>query len=389
MDARILSTLAHLSNHELLEQVKLLAHHEREVTAALIAHLGELDQRRLYLAEGCSSLFAYCTQVLHLSEYAAYGRIQAARAARKFPVILALLADGAVTLTTVGLLAPLLTPENHAEVLRRARHKSKRQVEELVAQLCPKPGVPVSVRRLPTPSLTPASTAALPEAAVDSQAVGNAPGAESQPLVTPEPTPALTPARRAVVAPLAPQCYRVQFTATADTYQKLQLAQDMLRHQIPDGDLGEIFDRALTALLQNVSRQKLAATDRPREGGGTGSSSRHIPAQVKRAVWLRDGGRCDFVSPKGRRCNARAFLEFHHVVPHGVGGEATIDNIQLLCRAHNGYEAELYFGPRVSAVLENHAPYLSAPTRRNLQSRTRMAPVTRSGPSCRADARPP
>ncbi len=62
---------------------------EREATAALIAALGELDARRLYLAEGCSSLFTYCTQVLHLSEHAAYGRIEAARAARKWPVVLA------------------------------------------------------------------------------------------------------------------------------------------------------------------------------------------------------------------------------------------------------------------------------------------------------------
>ncbi len=283
MDTHILSTVVQLSDVELLDRVKLLARREREATATLIAHLAELDARRLYLAEGDSSLFTYCTQVLHLSEHTAYGRIEAARAARKFPVILELLADGEVTLTTVGLLAPLLTSENHGEVFGRARHKSKRQVEELVPQLCPKPAVPPSVRRLPSPSLTPASTSALPDAGVDSQAAGNAPGAESQPLVTPEPTPAPTPARRAVVAPLAPQCYRVQLTATAETYQKLQLAQDLMRHQIPDGDLGEIFDRALTVLLQNVARQKLAATDRPREGGGTGSGSRHIPAPVRRA----------------------------------------------------------------------------------------------------------
>ena len=89
-----LSTSTTLSDPELLAEVRRLAGHERHATARLIAALGELDARRLYLGEGCSSLFTYCTQVLHLSEHAAYGRIEAARAARKLPAILDLLADG-------------------------------------------------------------------------------------------------------------------------------------------------------------------------------------------------------------------------------------------------------------------------------------------------------
>jgi hypothetical protein len=93
---------------------------------ALIASLAEFDARRLYLGQGCSSLFTYCTQVLHLSEHAAYGRIEAARAARRFPVLLELLAGGALTVTAIGLLAPHLTVENHEHVLAAARHKTKR-----------------------------------------------------------------------------------------------------------------------------------------------------------------------------------------------------------------------------------------------------------------------
>src|SRR5512145_369793 len=151
MDATTsLSFAARLSDPELLAQVKRLAAREREATMALVAHLAELDARRLYLAEGCSSLFTYSTQVLHLSEHAAYGRIEAARAARRFPVVLDLLAEGAVTLTAVGLLAAHLTPENHREVLEEARHKSKREVEELVARLRPQPPVLPTVRKLPT-----------------------------------------------------------------------------------------------------------------------------------------------------------------------------------------------------------------------------------------------
>jgi len=357
-----------LSDKELLARIVQLAAEERQATALLIAHLAELDARRLYLAEGFSSLFAYCTEVLRLSEHAAYGRIEAARAARRFPVILEMLGDGSITLTTVGLLGPHLTFANHQELLNRAGGMSKRAVEEMLAELVPRPTVPTVIRRLPMTRSTPATSglggsaqAQAPEPVVTSSAAGLLP--------TPPPAPAAPPrGRPATVAPLAPQRYRVQFTASAETYKKLRQAQDLLRHQIPDGDLAQIVDRALSALLEQIAREKFAATSRPRGSRPrddrscgdqrTASGSRHVPAEVKRAVWLRDGGRCAFVGTSGRRCTATGFLEFHHVKPYAAGGEPTITNIQLRCRAHNTYEAELYFGPATAAqVREARAGY--------------------------------
>src|SRR5688500_16818523 len=141
-----------LPDSELLAEVTRLIECERKTTAHLIASLAEFDARRLYLGQGCSSLFTYCTEVLHLSEHAAYNRIQAARAARRFPLILERLADGSIHLTAVRLLEPHLTPENHWDVLDAARHKSKRAIEELVARLHPQPDVVPSVRKLPTPA---------------------------------------------------------------------------------------------------------------------------------------------------------------------------------------------------------------------------------------------
>ena len=352
MNTNVLSLVGQLSDQQLVAQVKVLAQREREATAALIAHLAVLDERGLYLAEGCSSIFTYCLQVLHLSEHAAYGRIEAARAARKYPIILELLGDGSANLTTITLLAPYLTPGNHVDLLAAAKHQRKRQVEELVAGLRPQPAVPSSIRRLPAPSHV---TAVVPvpggeagpevlDSAVDSS---DATRCAAGSLLSPPPSSA---ARRAVVEPLAPRCYKVQFTANAETHAKLLQAQDLLRSQIPDGDVGEIIDRALTALLSNLAKQKFAATDRPRESvadrprgnRGTVPRSRHIPAKVRRTVWTRDGGQCAFVAHNGRRCTAQAFLEFHHVVPHSAGGDATVENIQLRCRGHNGYEAEIF-----------------------------------------------
>lgn len=113
------SELSRLSDVDLLAEVKRIAGREREVTAALVASLAEVDARRLYISAGYSSLFSYCVQSLGLSEDAAYYRIEAARAARKFPVILQCLAEGRLTLTAVRLLAPHLTEDNHSIFSRK------------------------------------------------------------------------------------------------------------------------------------------------------------------------------------------------------------------------------------------------------------------------------
>ena len=329
---------AHLTDAQLLVYVKALAAGERDATARLIASLMELDSRKLYLGEGCSSLFTYCTQVLRLSEHAAYGRIAAAGRSTVSDHF-TLLADGSLNLTTVCLLAPHLTPDNHRELLTAATHKSKREVEHLVATISPQPDPPTSVRRLPTPKIAQRVPSIEPP----------------QPRLEP-PAPAMcrpaTP-EPAIVAPLAPERYKVQFTVSRETYEKLRRAQELLRHTVPNGDPGAIFDRALTVLLAEVEKQKCGATARPRGARPAASSSRRIPAAVKREVWARDGGRCAFVGVNGR-CTERGFLEYHHVQPFADGGLSVAQNLQLRCRAHNAYEAEQWFGPLV--VREVPAP---------------------------------
>ena len=138
-----------LSDDQLLTETKRLVACERTATAELLRSLMEVDSRRLYLREGCSSLFTYCTQVLHLAEGAAYNRIEAARAARRFPSVLTALEDGSLTLASARLLAPHFTLENHGQLIEAARHKSKRDVELLVATLAPKRSAPTVLRRLP------------------------------------------------------------------------------------------------------------------------------------------------------------------------------------------------------------------------------------------------
>ena len=323
----LITHASHLDDPELTAELSRLAHCEREATAALIVHLAEFDTRRLFEGAGYSSLFKYCMAVLRLSEDAVYNRIKAARAARRYPVIVDRLESGALSPTTVRLLAPRLTPENHQELLAAASGKGKQAVEELLARRFPQPDVAARVRKVPTRPMTLAAASAA------------AAGVEV-PLVLPMPA-----AAGPVVRALAPERYEIRFTASAEVREKLRVAQDLLGHAIPTGDLAQVFDRALTLLVADLSRRKFAATARPRRSRGQSDASRNIPADVKRRAVARDEHRCAFVAPNGRRCDERRFLEFHHVVPYATGGLPTVENIQLRCRAHNGYEADLFYGP--------------------------------------------
>ena len=339
MTTRI-TTPGDLDDRALLDVAKRLVLEERRATAALLRALMEIDSRRLYLGEGCASMFAYCTQVLHLSEGGACNRIETTRAARTYPVILRLIEEAALTLTAVRLLAPHLTPENHAAILECARHKSKREIEELVAALKPRPDAPAVVRRLPARTTVEPAPALLAEPRAPSPAPRPvaAPVAVGVPCQT-APAPPIVPAR---VAALAPARCRLQVTISQETHEKFRRAQALLRHAVPTGDAAAILDRALTLLVEHLERRRFAESSRPRATRPSTVRARYIPAAVRREVWRRDGGRCAFVGA-GRRCAEIAFLEFHHVEPYAVGGAAAVKNIELRCRAHNAHEARVFF----------------------------------------------
>ena len=196
---------------------------------------------------------------------------------------------------------------------------------------------------------------------------------------------------RPVIKPLSPERYRVQFTIGQEAHDILRRLQTLLRREIPDGDAGAIFERALRLLHGEVEAARFGRTtkvkdkppndqksvpaatpayeDRIRPGAdpratssaasaAPGASShlhwerrgmapsRYIPKAVRRAVWYRDRGQCAFVSASGQRCVEQEFLELHHLQPYALNGPATITNIALRCRLHNAYEAEVIFGAR-------------------------------------------
>ena len=348
-------SLTSFSDDDLLRRLSDLLGQSRRDEADLVAHIGEVDRRRLYAREASPSMFAYCTEVLHLSEAEAYLRIAAARAAREHPLLLTMLADGRLHLTAIAKLAPHLTLENREALLKRAAHRSKREIEELVAELSPRPDAPAVIRKLPdrragttSPALRLGPDAEAPSlglrpeggASVDRQLrpdgvrrPARAVGACRPPGAAPRPTSPR--ARPAVVEPLAPARYKVQFTASAELRDKLERLRALMRPSVPDGDLAAIVEHAVTEKLQRLEARRFARTNAPRKTlseSDTSPSTRQIPAAVKRVVYERDGGQCRYEDESGSRCTARRGLEFHHRHPFGHGGDHSPDGISLLCR---------------------------------------------------------
>jgi hypothetical protein len=135
----------------------------------------------------------------------------------------------------------------------------------------------------------------------------------------------------------------VQFTAGGDLRDKLERLQAL----VPGSDLATLVEQAVTAELERLEARRFGRTKAPRKTlaeTDTSAGSRAIPAAVRRAVYERAGGRCAFRDARGRRCEERSRLQFHHRHPHGHGGDRTSDNISLLCRSHNQYLAEIDYG---------------------------------------------
>jgi hypothetical protein len=223
--------------------------------------------------------------------------------------------------------------------------KTKREIEALAAAARVEAGRPApaprnTLRALPTcreragASAQPAPALLLPSSAprgtdsprgADSPRSTDSPRGADSPRGTDSPRP----------APAAPRevLHRLSVTLSAATTAKLERAQALLRHAVPNGDVGDILDRALDALIAATEKRRFGAGARRKAArsatlpaalpAGTKKGrrrSRAIPAAVRRAVFERDGGACAFVDAQGRRCGCTSGVELHHVVPFAMGG---------------------------------------------------------------------
>jgi 5-methylcytosine-specific restriction endonuclease McrA len=338
--------LRHVSDDELLRVLVGLVSNERRALALMLAHLVEVDGRRLHLKIGCSSLFDYCLRRLGLSEGEAFRRVTGARLARRFPMVLELLAKGDLHLTALCMLRDFVTPDNHHELFKLASHQTKRQLEELLARRAPRGDVPSLLRKLPAPRQSTTETMVLETPAECPPASPTAHENERR-EIAPSPAPARPAPSNQVPAPLTPlreDRYRVQLTANESLKQKLELARDLMSHSNASGDLAVVVERALDLLIDKIQREHLARTKTIRPSAEPHPGSRHIPNATRRQVVERDGLRCTYVAPDGQRCESRRFLQFHHDHAWAKGGGADASNIRVLCSAHNRLLAEKDFG---------------------------------------------
>ncbi len=337
------SSLGKLTDGALLSELHRVIRAHRGLTAELVAHLAEMEARKLHLREACSSLFAYCTERLGFSEDEACRRIEAARLARRFPCIYDRLERGRVSLSVLGRLKSVLTEENAQELLDAVSGKSVREAERVLAARFPKPDVADSIRKLPDRLAVPTPHALTVET--------NAP-----PELTQAPVPAVPaappakheapprPADRGRVSPLSAERVLVKFTASRTLEEKLRLARDLMSHKNPSGDLATIVEAAVDLLIAERMKRKFGQTERARRPRAAKPS--RVTNATKREVARRDGLRCAFVDARGRRCSARGFLELDHEQAKARGGNSGAENVRVLCRAHNQGEAERVFGRR-------------------------------------------
>jgi 5-methylcytosine-specific restriction endonuclease McrA len=292
--------MKNLTQAELLEKTKNLVAQERRITLELIEHLREVDRRLLHAELGYGSLWEFCTKELGLSEGAAQRRISAMRLLRDVPEAREALESGRLSLSNAAKIQTVAqaarkmgAPIDKKEAVRQVEHLSQRECEQKLFELAP--------QALPT----------------ERERIVSSTERELR-LIIPE-----------------------------ELHAKLTRLKELLSHAIPDATTTQLLDRLASDALARLERDRnvldtaaaaVPATKLPPGVRGA------LPAPVKRAVWTRASGRCEFAATEGRRCSSRHRLEIDHRMPLARGGSNELANLRLLCREHQLVEAERTLG---------------------------------------------
>jgi hypothetical protein len=396
--------LKSLGDAELLSGLARIVGRRNQITAEFLAYLAELDERQLFLDLGYSSLFEYCVEKLGLCESTAGRHIAAARVCRNHPAVFAKVASGTLHASALSLMRKHLTQENADELFELCSRRSARQVEALLAAHFPRPDVRDLVRRLPTrtgatldagcsaeqsaatelsrerspaPARTPfeadVEVGTVPvDALSHSPSVESAKGHDDSLSRGPSSASGAGASKPRRIEPLSADRFGVHFTADGEFCALLERVRGLAGHRLPSGDLMTLLKRGLEAYERELEKERFGVGRKARRSGQVGSlpetpspdpnpnpssgpapepirnpmRRRHCPAEVARAVFVRDGKQCTYVSSDGRRCGAMRFLELDHIDPFVKGGDETFQNLRLRCRAHNQWSARQYFGSK-------------------------------------------
>jgi HNH endonuclease len=334
---------------DLTTRLAELLHREHAALADFLIALADFDRERRWLELGHSSLFYFLHRELGLSKGAAFYRKTAAELVQRYPEVIEPLRQGKLCITSVVELAKVITPENRGEVVARFFHTSKREAKAVAAELRPAEAAPhrdvVTVVQLAAPEavtrLEVATSPTTPGTVVQPDELrGEVPAGPSRP-------PSLAPlpaARPDEVEPLTGELRRFHTTVSKRFLAKLAAARDALSHSHPGADTEAVLEAALDLLLAANDKKK-GLVKKPRTAPPRPSERpRHIPAEVKRAVWTRDGKCCRWPLASGGVCGSTTRLELDHIVPVARGGASTIANLRVTCRFHNQHAARQVFG---------------------------------------------
>jgi 5-methylcytosine-specific restriction endonuclease McrA len=335
------------SARDLTARLVDLLRSERQAMADFLVALADFDRRRVWLDLGYASLFYFLHRELGLSKGAAHYRKTGAELVLRFPEIVEPLRDGRLCITSIVHLAKVITPENRDEMLPRFFHRSRREAMEVAAAIRPAEAAPR--REVVTAVRTPARAVAVDTKPPASPArVERAVQPAELTLVPPAAANAAPPPvqpRRDSVEPITAELSRFHVTVSRRFLEKLEAARAALSHSHPGANAEEILEAGLDLLLaRHATRRGLVAKPRNVLEKAPAPKSNHVPAHVKRAVWKRDQGRCQWPVEGGGICGSTHKVEIDHVVPKGRGGPATIENTRLLCRVHNEYAARRVYG---------------------------------------------
>ena len=334
------------TTRDLVARLASLLRNEHAAMADFLVALAEFDRAKGWRDLGYAGLFSFLHRELGLSKSAAFFRKTAAELVQGFPEVVAPLRDGRLCITSVVELAKVLTPENRASVIPRFFHCSKQEARVVVAELVPTPAPALRAVVTALPLATEAAPAGSP-AETSSQTVRPAELAVGMkaPAVAPPPPP--EPPRDEAV-PMTAQLSRLHVTVSRDFLAKLEAARLALSHSVPNATIEDVLEAGLDLVLSRDTKRKglvakprlVARDDQP----APVTVSRYVPADIRRAVWKRDGGECQWPVESGGICGSRLRPELDHIRPYAKGGPTTVDNLRVLCGFHNELAARQEYG---------------------------------------------
>ncbi len=323
----------------------LLAREHAALGEFLVA-LSDFHEKKLWVDLEYTSLFDFLHRELRLSKGAAYYRKTAVELLHRFPEIVAALRDGRLCLMTVAEVARVLTEANHAEVLPRFFGLSKREAQALAAELQPAESPPM--RAVVTPIRSPPPVVALATSVAPQLDLAQAAVQPVEPdraappdAATRAPLPAAPPA--ASTKPLTADLNRYHLTVSRRFLEKLEAATAALSHSHPNAGPEEILEAGLDLLLDRAAKRR-GLVSNPRATPRPSSNPDYVPAHVRRAVWERDGGRCQYRLESGEICGSTNRVEIDHIEPRALGGPSTVENCRLACDVHNDRAARRILG---------------------------------------------